>query len=621
MVGLLIGLAVTLTAAISLLIVCITIRDVLLDDLRTYLRRTVETAAGAIDGDLHALITDSSETGSPQYLALSAPLDILLRTNPDIRFAYTGIIRSDSMFYVLDGDRTVDRAYVMQPDEPTPGELEVSRTGRTVVETEPSPTAWGVGIRAYAPLRRGQVPGPTPYVGITMSATRYNSWVLRVYTTAALGFVVAVLLGVVAGLRATRAEETRLRAETEIAAAREMAAITMEHRRKMEHQVHSRHKMEALGTLAGGVAHDFNNLLAVILGNAEMLAAEAPPGSPGEESVSAIRTAARRARDVVRRILLYARPEAEDLAPIALEPVIEETIHLLETTLPSSISIHWQRPAEPVSAIADASQLGQVLMNLCVNASQALPDERGAIEFRLTQVEIDEAGALRLGVEPGPFALIAVRDTGAGMSEAVRARIFEPFFTTKTVGKGSGLGLSIVEGVVRGHRGAIEVESVERQGSTFSIYLPASAPAAAVPTKPSASPSAQPPEAGKRILLLDDEQMVLDVSAKVIRRAGYVVDPHLDVDTALAALEKDPKGYAALVTDRSMPKLSGLEVASRARALNRHLPVILVTGRVEAGDAEAGCIDAVVTKPADIQTLVGTIERAIADAQTVAARP
>jgi CheY-like chemotaxis protein len=280
--------------------------------------------------------------------------------------------------------------------------------------------------------------------------------------------------------------------------------------------------------------------------------------------------------------------------------------------MPSSITLLWRRPEQAINAIVDVSQLTQVLMNLGVNASHALPDDRGTIEFSLDRVELDADEASRLGVEQGPYARVVVRDSGVGMSEEVLSRIFEPFFTTKAVGKGSGLGLAVVEGVVRGHRGAIDVRSAVGRGTAFSIYLPASVPVPSAPAPHHAPPARPGHGAGRRILLVDDDPMVLEVGAKVMRRAGYAVDSHGDAEAALAALASDPEGYSALVTDRTMPKLSGLEVACRARELNPLLPVVLLTGKTEPGDSEAPQISAVVGKPADARALLGTIERVIA---------
>ena len=609
--GVAVGLLIALTTSVSLGVVVVGVEDVMLDDLRNYLRRTAETAAAQIDGDAHARFTDPAQTDTPEYLAVSAPLAVLLRTNPDIHFAYTGLVRGDVAYFVLDGDRSADRAHVMEADTPTEGELELARTHQTVVEREPSATAWGVGIRAYAPLG-GQAGAEGAYAGITMSADRYYAWIQRVYRAAAIGFLVALGLAVLAGVRVGRVEGTRLLAQAEMAMALRMSAEAAEELRDLEARSQGRQKMEALGTLAGGVAHDFNNMLTVILANAELVAGDALARSASGASADAILTAGARARDVVRRILLFSRPGEEARTPVALGDVIDETVHLLVASIPSSIKVVWHRPAQPIGAIGDISQLAQMLMNLGVNATQALRADRGTIEFQLDRVELDGAEAPRLGLPPGPYARILVRDDGTGMSEHVRRRIFEPFFTTKPVGKGTGLGLSVVEGVVRRHQGALDLVSAPGSGTTFSLYLPFNevvAPAAVVPSQ---APVVTARGAGSRILLVDDEPMVLAVEARVLRRAGYEVDAHGDPNAALAALAADGRGYSVLVTDRSMPELSGLDLARRARDVSPDVPVVLLTGMSEPGDAGSPYITIVVGKPASAAVLVDAVERAMA---------
>ena len=610
-VGMITGLAIALTATISIAVVYGVIKAALLDDLRNYLRRTAETAAASVDGDRHALIADSSQTGSPEYRALVQPLEALLRANPDIRFAYSGIVRGDSMFYVLDGEPSTQRAYVMEPDVPTAGELEVTRDRRTVVERRPSASAWGIGIRAYAPIYGPS--GPTgAYVGVTMNADRYERWLRRVYEASALGLAAACLFAVLGGIVAARGERTKQRAAVAMAKARELSAAAADDRRAMEQLLHRRQKMEALGTLAGGVAHDFNNLLTVMLGHAEMIEADAPAESASGMSAAAIRTAAVRARDVVRRILMFARPETETRTSTSLGPLIDETVQLLAATLPSSIRISWRRPTVPVAAVVNPSQLTQVLMNLGVNASHALPEERGRIEIGLDRVDLGWPDATRLGVTEGAFARVTVRDSGVGMSDEIRARIFEPFFTTKPVGKGSGLGLAVAEGVVRGHRGAIEVESTVGVGTTFTIYLPASEAAARISAPRFPAAAGVDGRVGQRLLLLDDDALVLDAMSQLLRRAGYEVVTYADPGAALAALETNPTGYHALVTDRTMPKLSGLEVAERARALNPALPIILLTGAMHQAEPDLAQVSVTVAKPTDGPTLLAAVERAIA---------
>ena len=477
MAGVITALAIAVAAALSIGVFYLSIRDALLDDLRVHLRSSAETAATLIDPDRHRAVTDSAATGSPEYLSLSAPLAGLLRANPDIRFAYSGVIRGDSMYFVLDGDRTADRAYVTQPDDPTAGELEVARTGGTVVEDRPSETAWGVGIRAYAPI-----PGSGgAYVGVTMDARRYHAAVARMFMAATLGLAIALVLAVLGGIRAFRVERAHQRATAEILEARRHATAAAEDRLVMEKRLHASQKLEALGTLAGGVAHDFNNLLTVVLGHAEMIAEDAKAGSGTATSAELIRSAAVRARELVRRILLFARPEAETRVVVGLGSVIDETVGMLRATLPASIQVRWEPPREPVSAIADAAQLSQVLMNLGVNASHALPNDKGTITFALDRVQVGPGASTGVGLSPGSYARISVRDDGIGMSPETRHRIFEPFFTTKPVGRGSGLGLAVADGVIRGHGGTIEVETAlgAGGGSPFT-----SRPAKRSPSRP-----------------------------------------------------------------------------------------------------------------------------------------
>ena len=605
--------AIVMTAIVSIAVVSVALRHILLEDLRTYLRRTAESTAAIIDDQAHARLRDSSQTGSPEYRAAAAPLRVLLRTNPDIRFAYSGIVRGDTMYYVLDGDTTSQAAHIMERDTPTEGEREIARNGVTVVERGPSATAWGSGIRAYAPIAgtAGRADSVHSYVGITMDASRYNAWLRRVYEVAALGVLVASVLAILVGLRTARTERRREEAERILGRMREAAIVAAEERLALEQRLQGRQKMEALGTLAGGVAHDFNNLLTIILGHAELLGEETAPGSDLADSALAIRTAATRARDVVRRILLFARPEAEHRLPVALDPIIDETVQLLRSTLPSSVEIGWRPPGEPVIAVADPAQVTQVLMNLGVNASQAMRDQRGHIVVTLEQTTIPDAIAQRLGIAAGLYARVTVRDDGMGMSEEVRRRIFEPFFTTKSPDQGTGLGLSVVDGVVRGHGGAVEVTSQPGEGACFTILLPASAGARLSPDAGPRRPLRRRAPNGARLLLLDDDVHVLRTITKVLTRAGYVVDAFSDATQALEMLGATHGGYEVLITDRTMPTMSGLEVARQAHARYPALPIVLLSGAVQEGDRESAELAAVVSKPIEAEALVAEIERVL----------
>jgi signal transduction histidine kinase len=612
--GVVTAAAITLTSIVSIGVVSVAVRSVLLEDLRTYLRRTAETTAATVDASLHATLTDSTQTDSPAHRDASAPLRTLLRSNPDIRFAYSGVVRGDTMFYILDGDTSSQRAHVMERDRPTDGEREIARTGVTVVERAPTATAWGSGIRAYAPIATTTLPNASghPYVGITMDASRYNAWLRRVYEVAVLGILVATGMAILIGLRTASSERLREAAEQKVARMRESALAAAEERLALERRLQGRQKMEALGTLAGGVAHDFNNLLTVILGHAELLGEETEPETELAESAAAIRTAATRARDVVRRILLFARPEAEHRLAIALDPIIGETVHLLRSTLPSSVEIVWDPPREPVVAVADPAQVTQVLMNLGVNASQAVPEARGHITFSLERVTVVDAEAERLDVAAGEYARIRVGDDGVGMSEEVRRRIFEPFFTTKSVDQGSGLGLSVVEGVVRGHGGAVEVTSAPGAGSCFTIYLHAGAASDAPRRAVGRPPLRRRMPNGARLLLIDDDEPVLRTMTKVLLRAGFAVDAFSDAPRALEMLSAMHGAYDVLITDRTMPAMSGLEVARQAHALYPTIPVVLLSGALQEGDREKASLAAVVSKPVEAATLVAEIERVLA---------
>ncbi|MFN0181004.1 MAG: ATP-binding protein [Gemmatimonadales bacterium] len=606
--GLVTAFAIAVTAALAVGVFFLSIREVLLDDLRRQLRATAEMTAALIPGSEVAQFTDSSQTDSPGYLATSAPLAALLAANRDLRFAYVGRIRGDSMFFVLDGDRTADRAYVMQLDTPTDGELQVARSGKTVVEQKPSPNVWGVGIRAYAPIAGA----PGTYVGVTLNAKRYDVAVSEVFRAAALGLAVATVLAILGGVRTVRTERTQRRAAAELLEARSLAAEAAEERLALVQRLQNRHRMEALGTLAGGVAHDFNNLLMVVLGQAEMISETAPPQSSTAASAEAIRIATVRARDLIRRILLFARSETDARSPVPLGSLVEETVQLLRSSLPGSARILWQPPSEPIAAVVEASTLSQVLMNLAVNARDALRDGGGTIAFALDEVKVGRDDQARLGLDPGRYARIVVRDDGIGISGEIRARIFEPFFTTKPAGKGSGLGLAVADGVIRGFGGVIEVDSELGAGSAFSIYLPAWDRALATPSEAvgrNANPMA--PMVGRRVLLVDDDEMVLEITSRILERAGYRVAAHSDPDEALRRLAADPEGFAVLITDRTMPALSGPEVARRARALSPALPIVLLTGAGHPADEESTSFAAAVLKPVERAALLRTIDEVL----------
>ena len=362
--------------------------------------------------------------------------------------------------------------------------------------------------------------------------------------------------------------------------AREAARMQAEAARaKLEAQLRESQKMEALGTLAGGVAHDFNNALAAILGNTELIRQDVGPGHAALESLDEISKASRRAKNLVQQILAFGRRQTIERKVIALAPVVQEAVKFLRSTIPAGISLNVECAPEVPSVLADATQIEQVLINLGSNAWYAVDGQAraGLIEIRL-QTE------LRNGQR---FVVLTVRDNGRGMDDATRARIFEPFFTTKPVDKGTGLGLSVVYGIVQAHEGSIEVHSTPGEGASFVISFPAAqASATLVPSKNESPGGTDAGEvralwsAGKRVLYVDDEESIVSLIKRLLERRGYRVSGYTDPLEALAAVRADPEKFDLAVTDYNMPQTSGLEFARTLREIRADLPVILTSGYI-----------------------------------------
>ncbi len=340
-------------------------------------------------------------------------------------------------------------------------------------------------------------------------------------------------------------------------------------RQALERQLRESQKMESIGTLAGGVAHDFNNILAAILGNTELARQDAGADDAVQLSLEQIHKAALRARNLVQQIMAFSRREASERVVQPLRPVVEETLALLRATLPAGVQLDARLPDMPVPVRADATQLQQVLMNLATNAWHALPDGGGRIEIGFENLPASADPVFDASVH------LWVRDNGAGMDDATRARIFDPFFTTKPVGRGTGLGLSVVHGIVRAHEGRIVVDSAPGQGSCFHLYFPA--PPTATPLVPAAhaSPS-RASGVGEQVLYVDDDDVMLMMVERLLERAGYRVSTCHDAAEALVAVQARP--FDIVVTDHNMPGMSGLELARRLRRLRPELPLILSSG-------------------------------------------
>ncbi len=338
-------------------------------------------------------------------------------------------------------------------------------------------------------------------------------------------------------------------------------------------------KMEAIGQLAGGIAHDFNNILSVILGNTELAVMDTDPSHPARASLIEIETASRRAQNLVRQILTYCRQQPQDRQVIPLEPIIAEAAKFLHATIPSGVEIVLALAASVPPVRADATQIHQVLFNLCTNAWHALEDQPGRIGIQLQTVTLDAAAAERLaGLRPGRFACLSISDTGKGMDAAMLECIFNPFFTTKAPGKGTGLGLSVVQGIVAAHDGAITVVSQPGQGSTFQVYFPTADTGTADSEIVSEGPV--PPGQGQHVLFLDDEETLVRLATLMLERLGYRATGFTHAAAAVQAFRANPSQFDVAITDLNMPGTSGLDVARELLTVRPDLPVLLCSGYV-----------------------------------------
>lgn len=350
-----------------------------------------------------------------------------------------------------------------------------------------------------------------------------------------------------------------------------------EEKRLLERQLYESQKMEAIGTLAGGVAHDFNNILGAIIGYAEMSTCQSDQNKLRRYN-SQILAAADRAKELVMQILSFSRHNDHEQKPLDLKVITKETLKLLRSILPAGIELKCSIGAGPFLISGDATQMHQVLMNLCTNAAHAIGDQNGTLEVGLTLEDLSAAKARALNVEPRDYIRLSISDTGCGIDPAVIDRIFDPFFTTKKQGEGTGLGLSVVYGIVKNHHGHIRVQSQPGAGAAFDIYLPHLAECASATPVPPCRPAAGGHE---RILFVDDEEALVELAQKNLSELGYRVTPCSNGRVALSLFESDPNGFDLVITDMSMPGLSGSELSRRIGNIRPGLPIILCTGYSE----------------------------------------
>jgi PAS domain S-box-containing protein len=382
-------------------------------------------------------------------------------------------------------------------------------------------------------------------------------------------------------------------------------------RRQMEDSQRRSQKLEALGTLAGGVAHDFNNLLLAIKGNVGLAREDLAADDPVQRNLAAIEQASRRAAELVQRILAFSRPQELERRSVSLAPVVDDAVKLLRATLPAAIELQQHCAAGVPDVAADPTQVHQVILNLATNAMHAIGDRAGVVEIKLEALDVDAELARRVpGLRSGRYARLSVSDDGCGMAPATLERIFDPFFTTKPVGQGTGLGLAVVHGIMKSHDGAISVYSEPGRGTVFRLYFPAATEASA-PRAP--SPTAPIPRGGhQRILYVDDEEALVVLATQVLKRLGYQVVGYTNPADALLAFRARPNDFDVVVTDLSMPVMSGFDLAREMLAQRPDLPVIMTSGYVRAEDhaaAKAAGIRDVITKPNTVEELGRVLDR------------
>ncbi len=388
-----------------------------------------------------------------------------------------------------------------------------------------------------------------------------------------------------------------------------------EDRKRLEAQLQQVRKMESIGTLAGGIAHDFNNMLGIIVGNTELAMDDVPEWNPARNNLEEIRTASMRARDVVKQILAFSRQSPQELKPIRISPIIRESLKLLRSSIPKTIEIIQDIVIEDDTVLADPTRINQVIINLCTNAAHALRDKGGILEVSLEKVELDKDAAIRFhNLHAGKYVRLTVKDTGQGMEPQVLERIFEPYFTTKEVGEGSGMGLSVVHGIVKALGGDISVDSELGQGTTFHVFFPYTE------RRPESETdiAGKIPRGNESILFVDDEKAMVDAIQAMIERLGYKVTARTSSIEALEAFRVNYSRFDLVITDFTMPNMNGMELAKELFKLRPEIPIILCTGYSELINeekAKANGIRAFVMKPVVLGEIANTI-RMVLDRET-----
>ena len=384
-----------------------------------------------------------------------------------------------------------------------------------------------------------------------------------------------------------------------------------EEKARLEARLFQAQKMEAIGTLAGGIAHDFNNILGSITGFTELTLHSVPRDSQEYYHLDQVLKAGERARDLVKQILIFSRRAPQTKSPLEINSVVKEALKLLRASLPTTITIKENFAISSALVFADLIQVHQILMNLGTNAAHAMRENGGLLEVGLEEVSLNERDMVRHpDLSPGPYVKLTVRDTGQGMDQETMSHIFEPFFTTKAVGEGTGMGLAVVHGIVKSSGGEITVTSRPGEGTTFVILLPKILGEVATP-----SAASHPlPTGNDSILFIDDEEMLVNITKEMLKKLGYQVVAQASSLEALKIFHDQPEKFDLVITDQTMPQMTGMQLAQEVKQIRPDIPIILCTGyseKVSLENMKAAGINDLLMKPVIMRTLAETIRKVL----------
>ncbi len=395
-------------------------------------------------------------------------------------------------------------------------------------------------------------------------------------------------------------------AEGRVTAAIEMVDDITE-RLSLQSQLQQSRKMEAVGTLAGGIAHDFNNILAIILGYAELASNDVPESNPISGALKEIFKASIRARDMIHQLLTFSRKAEEERSPIDMAPILKESMKMLRCAIPASVGFTLHISSDVYDVLGDAAQINQIAMNLVTNAADAMFEEGGILEVTLGNILLQkEKVCLDRVLSPGSYVRLRIKDTGEGIEPEIMDRIFEPYFTTKQVGKGTGMGLSVVHGIVKRNGGGLLVESEPGKGTVFEIYFPA----LEMKAEEEKEPDGKIEGGSERILFVDDEESMVNLNRIRLEQLGYQVKSTTKPVEALEWFKADPDQFDVIITDMTMPRMSGDRLAAEVLKIRPHMPVIICTGyseRMCAKKAEILGLRKYIEKPIDLRNLASAL--------------